>query len=91
MCCDREIHCPFSRPADICHPPPSRGLRHAGKKRTYTVGQVFEAIYGEISFYGPPVERNRLSRELDKQCDDIDAGLAETISFEDVLRDRSLS
>lgn len=56
-------------------------------KRTYTLLQILDAIYWEISFYGGPKEAADMKEELCRRVDEVKSGNAKTIPFEDVMKE----
>ncbi len=56
-------------------------------KRTYTLLQILDAIYWEISFYGGPEEAAAMRNELAERVESIKSGEAKTIPFEDIIKE----
>lgn len=54
-------------------------------EKEFSLLEVLDCIYYDISFHGGPKDNATFIEELDEQIKDIDEGRAELIPFEDVL------
>lgn len=57
---------------------------------TYTLLEILDAIYWEISFHGNPENRNERKAELDERVKEIEEGNVEGTSAEDVFKELEL-
>lgn len=57
------------------------------KNPVFTLGNILDGIFWEISFYGSPEKRKKILEELNERSREIEEGTAKLIPMEEVFKD----